>query len=585
MNDRRADIDAVAASRLPLGTLTLDVGLGELLGADGRPAPLRRQALEVLLVLGRRANQVVTKEELMAQVWPDVVVGDSSLAAAVADIRRVLGDSEHRIVRNVARRGYLLASEGGGQSKESPAAVPGREEAAGPPATAPPPRARWPSGEAWPTWPLWQQWAAAVTLAAVLAVGLALWVRGSPDARSAQAVSIVVLPLAAEGTGADIEAFAEVLHNDLIAEISRADKTTVIARGTAATYRGRAVDPRAVARELQVRYVVSGSLRRDEDKLRLSLTLVDGESGVQRWSEMFEYERALLGRAVDEAVRELARALYIQAWKSAAVRAEALSPSQVTGDDLATRAMGLWFRGLNRDNVMALLALSEQAVAADPDSARGWGMIAIGNVQSLINNWIQGEEARSAARLRAQQASAALDRIAPDSFYAMQARVIEAFNRNDFPAMLQRAQLWVDRHPHPVGLGSLGAALFYTDQPEAAVAALERALRLSPLDSARPLWMHRLAWSHYMLGDLDRAIEWARKAQATNPAVPWAPVESVALLQMGRRAEAIAALQEFRRRHPTYDRATLARSLKGDFPRFAAARERLMDGVAELGMK
>lgn len=575
MNDRSAAEQAAAASRLPLGALTLDLLRGELLGSDGRPAPLRRQALEVLLVLGRQANQVVTKDELMAIVWPAVVVGDGSLAAAVADIRRVLGDGEHRLVRNVARRGYMLVP-GNVDTAPSAPILPAAESPAGsvfePAPRATPKRARW-------------RWAAAASLAlAALALALSLTLRNRPAAQGDKNLAIVVLPFAAEGTGPDTEAFADVLHNDIIAELSRVDAFTVIARGTAAAYRGRVVDPRAVARELQVREVVNGTLNRDGDNLRLSLTLVDGESGAQRWAQVFEFERALFGQAADEVARGLARALSVQALKSAAVRAEALSPSQVTADDLATRAMGLWHRGVNRDNVLALLALAEQAVAVDPGSARGWGMIAIGNVQALNNNWITGAEARDAARLRAEQASTALDRIAPDGYMAMQARVIEAYNRNDFPTMLQRAHLWVEHHPHPVALGGLAEALHHNDQPEAAIEALERALRLSPLDAFRAEWMYRLAWSHYMAGDLDRALQWSRKAHATNPLLPWPPVEAAALLQLGQRAEAQLALDDFRRRHPRFDRAAIERRLSGDFPRFAAARARLFDSLAELGM-
>jgi tetratricopeptide (TPR) repeat protein len=359
----------------------------------------------------------------------------------------------------------------------------------------------------------------------------------------------------------------------------------VIARGTAATYRGRAVDPRTVARELNVRHVVSGSLRRDGDRMRLALTLIDGVSGVQRWSEMFEVERSRLGQALDDSVAKLARALYIHAWKSAAVRADALSPSQVTADDLATRAAGLWLRGLTRDNMLALLALAEQAVAVDPESAPGWHMIAAGNVQALNNDWIVGAEARSAARQRAEQASAALDRIAPDSHSAMQARVIEAYNRGDFPAMLQRSRLWVERHPHPVAYGALGSALFHTDQPEAAMPWLERELRVSPLDPFRAEWMYRLAFSHYVVGNLDQTLDWALKAHSTNPQLPWPPVQAAALLELGLRAEAQASWDEFHRRHPNYGRAAVLRRLGGDFPRFAAARAKLIGRLGELGME
>ena len=100
-----------AANRLHLSGFVLDLNRGELLTPEDQLAGLRKQALDVLLVLGARAGQVVSKDELMSRVWPDVVVGEGSLVQAIADIRRVLGDTGHRVIRNVARRGYMLVPE------------------------------------------------------------------------------------------------------------------------------------------------------------------------------------------------------------------------------------------------------------------------------------------------------------------------------------------------------------------------------------------------------------------------------------------------------------------------------------------
>jgi DNA-binding winged helix-turn-helix (wHTH) protein len=93
---------------LRLAGFVLDLGAGELRTSDHQVAGLRKQALDVLLVLGARAGQVVSKDELMRSVWRDVVVGEGSLAQAISDVRRVLRDDDHRLVRNVARRGYML---------------------------------------------------------------------------------------------------------------------------------------------------------------------------------------------------------------------------------------------------------------------------------------------------------------------------------------------------------------------------------------------------------------------------------------------------------------------------------------------
>src|SRR5215208_3689194 len=110
MNARTSQV-ATAANRLRLGEFVLDLMAGELFTAGGELAGLRRQALDVLLALGRRPGEVVGKDELMQLVWPNVVVGEGSLTQAIADIRRVLGDSEHRVIRNVARRGYMLVPD------------------------------------------------------------------------------------------------------------------------------------------------------------------------------------------------------------------------------------------------------------------------------------------------------------------------------------------------------------------------------------------------------------------------------------------------------------------------------------------
>ena len=157
-------------------------------------------------------------------------------------------------------------------------------------------------------------------------------------------LSIVVLPLAIEGDATDVEWFADALLDDLVSEVARLPGSFVIARATAHTYKGKIVDPRDVARELRVRYVVRGSLRREGTVIRLNLALIDGESGRQRWAEKFTVERAQLGQALDEFVIGLGRHLTTEVQKSAGDRSAALSPAEVSADDLAMRAYGLWFR-------------------------------------------------------------------------------------------------------------------------------------------------------------------------------------------------------------------------------------------------
>ena len=259
--------EEMAANRLSLGEFVLDLVAGELYTAGGQLAGLRKQALDVLLALGRRAGEVVSKDELMQLVWPNVVVGEGSLTQAIADIRRVLGDSGHRAIRNVARRGYMLVPD-------EPPPAPG-EAAPMPAAGSPdPPAAAVAFGALRP-----RQQAAllgALVLAVLLAIGawlawrstLTSWrspadLARAPLPREVPPLSIIVLPLALEGEATDAEWLADALHGDLVIAVAQLQNSLVIARDTASTYKGKAVDPRQVAREMGVRHVVRGSLRQE----------------------------------------------------------------------------------------------------------------------------------------------------------------------------------------------------------------------------------------------------------------------------------------------------------------------------------
>lgn len=498
--------------RLALGGYVLDLAAGELLNPDRQPAGLRRQALALLLALGRRAGQVVGKDELMDLVWPRVVVGEGSLTQTIAEIRRALGDAEHRLVRNIARRGYMLVPDAPGDAPE---------------------------------------------------------------------LSIAVLPFTVEGAGGADDWFADALHGDLVGELTRMQGTFVIGRGTMATYKGRTVDPRQVARELRVRHVVLASLRHEDAVVRLSVALVDGTSGVQRWTETFVAERARLPQLLAELAMQIARALLPQLVRSAVEHHAALSPLEVSADDLAMRAAVLWYRGLRADNLAEALQLAERAVALDPDSARGWFYLTFMGVHALLNGWAAD---RAAMVRRIDEATAQLERLDGDSFYTYQAKVIQAFVNRDWSAMLRLTGAWIERFQHPNAFGARGFALLLHGRADEAVAALERALRLAPREPVCAEWQYRLAMAHFVAERYELACDWAQTAALTNPNLPWPPVHAAAMHRLGHAEEARRMFSDFRARHPAFSSLQLAERLPGDEPRFAAARERLLDSLKTLGL-
>ena len=410
--------------------------------------------------------------------------------------------------------------------------------------------------------------------------------QAKPPAKNALAsiepLSIVVLPLAVEGDTTDVEWFADALLDDLVSEVTRLPGSFVIARATANTYKGRTVDPREVARELRVRYVVRGSLRREGTVIRLNLALVDGDSGRQRWGEKFTVERAQLGQALDEFVLGLARHLTIEVQKSASDRSAALTPAEVSADDLAMRAVGLWFRGVNRENLISALALLEQSVAKNPDSARAWGGLVFMNQAGVSNGWLPD---RAAAIRRIEEAAAQLNRLDPDSHNAYLAKGVQAFFRKDFGALLRNNEAWVKHHQHPNALGGYGFALLLNGRPAEAIPYMERSLRISPRDTFRAEWQYRLALAHFMLAQYEQARDWGQTAQASNSGLSWPPVHAAAMSMLGQKAEAKQVFDEFLARHPGYEAGRIIQRLPGTDPRFVVGRDRLVANLRDLGLR
>jgi TolB-like protein len=533
--DQAATLDDSAQARLRLGGFVLDLADGELRRTDGQLAGLRRQALAVLLVLGSQAGRVVGKDELMRRVWPDVVVGDDSLAQAIAEIRRVLEDSEHQRVRTVARRGYLLVPD---------AAAPGPVESAATPSSAPapaPPSARQRLAFA----------AALLVLVAAIAGSVALgrWRSAAPPAVPLR--SLVVLPLDSEADAAEQAWFADALTSDLTQALTVWRTVNVIGRGTAARYKGRAADPRAVARELGVRYVVYGRVRRDGEQVRLEMSLIDGETGVAQWAGQYQIERARLAQSVDDIRGGMSRTLLIEIGKSVGQRAARLKPEAVEADDLAMQGTSVMLRAVGPDNFSEALRLFEQALAKDPDSVRGLGGVV--NVQAMraIFRWTDDPEA---AIRQAEQAQTRLEALDPSSFPTLDGRATLTNWRGDWAGLLKLSEVMIAHFPSDhTSHHHRCSAMLRLGRFDESVPSCERALRISPRDSRVPIWHGLIGMNRFMQGRYAEAAERARLAVGGLPHLPFYWLLLVASLERdGQTEEARRAWVDFRARHPTF---------------------------------
>ncbi|MGY3287948.1 TolB-like protein [Bradyrhizobium sp. LM3.6] len=221
----------------------------------------------------------------MDEVWPDCEVTEDSLVHAIGDVRRALGH-DRLALRTLPRRGYMLAISGNliARPDLSIVATPDRSDLGDP--STPPAMPR---------------------------------------------LSIVVLPFANLGGDAEQEYFADGVTDSLTTDLSRIGGAFVIGRNTAFTFKGKAVDVREIGRELNVRYVLEGSLQRGDNRFRLNVQLTDTQTRTQVWAERFDKPIADLLNMQDEIVSRLANTLNAELIKSEAKRAELSLPPERHG--------------------------------------------------------------------------------------------------------------------------------------------------------------------------------------------------------------------------------------------------------------
>lgn len=573
---------AGAANRLRLLGLTLDLTHGELRTASNELADLRKQALDVLLLLGAHAGHVVSKEELMRRVWPNVVVGEDSLVQAIADIRRVLGDEGHQLVRTVPRRGYMLstdpATEAEGRlASVGPAAAPAALLAAQPPAgthaaAIAGKRARWMSV------------AVALVLVAAVAVGIALIQHNrSSTASDVPTRSLVVLPLQSEGVPAEESWFADAVTLELTRALARWPNVLVIDQGTARGYKGKVVDPREVARELGVRYVIRGAVRRDGERVRLDLALVDGDSGAQRWSEQIDVERARLAQSIDDIEGGVAKTLTIEVGRSVGERAAKMQPHQVEADDLAMQGFAVFLRGVSKENFLEARHIFEQAVAKDPNSIRGLAGVSLTNSFGAIMHWVPDREV---SVRRSEETLARLVSLDPGSDLTLMSRASVANMRGDWEGLLLVAGALIEHYPsNPTSHHHRCAALLRLGGFEEAIPSCQRAIRISPRDSRVPIWNGLIGMNYFMLRRYALAVDHVRQTVAANPNIAgyW-PVLAASLALDGRREEGEQVLKEFMARHPGFEASELPKRWGGKHPRFIEGVDRIVATMREMGM-
>ena len=337
------------------------------------------------------------------------------------------------------------------------------------------------------------------------------------DARPALAradkPSIAVLPFANMSGDDEQEYFADGITEDIITALSRIRWFFVIARNTTFTYKGKPVDVANVARELGVRYVLEGSVRRAGQRVRITAQLIDGDTGNHLWAERYDRDLEDIFAVQDEITENIAGAIEPQIIAVEGVRAAHKTAQNLDAWDLVIRAMSR-IAEFSRDGSREALDLLERAIAIDPGYARAHAHKAWTTVWRAYQGWDEMAPALAAATEAAEKA-VQYDAEEPWAYIGW---VFLSITNHDNPRMMSSAAKAIELNPNfALAHSHLGAAHALGGNGDAAFEWIDKARRLSPRDIFHEEFDLHASFAHFQIGDYEQGAEFAHRASMPRP--------------------------------------------------------------------
>jgi DNA-binding winged helix-turn-helix (wHTH) protein/TolB-like protein len=523
------------AVRLRVGEWLVDPATNELRQGD-RVVRLEPKPMDVLMRLAARPGEVVSREELLADVWPGVVVVDEALTQSIARLRRALGEGNY--IETIAKRGYRLTAPVATQEPQtlSPSPSPGRGVFRRAIAIA-----------------------GAVLIVGAAAAFLILREEAPPAAPSEQAnawITVTVMPFEAIGAEESQAYFARGVSDTLVTELGRLSALRVTTAGG--------------------RYTVSGSVQREAGTLRVNVRLVDASSGVVLWSERFERPYADLFAVQDEIIRNLAGTLPARMSEVERARLAKRHTRSLEAYDHFLQARSL-FLVREADANERARALYRRAIELDPAFARAYSGLAMTYaIEPRLRPSIDPAPAMARALELAETARQADPDIA-EVQWALGFIYVQGRRHKEGIAALERAieinPSFADAH------ALLGGVQTYIGQPARTLPLLRNAMRLDPVGGY--LYYLVLGRAYFFQDDLEQALINLREAVSRNPA----DVESRLYLAatLARTGDVGAARWEVEEARSLQRDLSLPRWLEGYPLASDALRDKLRRGLVEAG--
>jgi TolB-like protein/DNA-binding winged helix-turn-helix (wHTH) protein len=574
-----------------LGPWRVDPARNEL-RKDGETIRLEPKAIEVLAYLAARAGDVVPREELLAAVWPGVIVGDDALTQAIIKLRKALGDDAHKptYIETISKRGYrLVAPVSGAERRDADS------KAVFPSDASQDADAGQLLREGLRAAPSIKRTRRALGLAAGLA-GLTLlaWIaavavyhgagRGpwplAPDVRGAASSLpvVAVLPLANLSGDPARDYFSDGVTEDIIGGLGRFSGLRVMSFNAVQEFKGRAAPLPDLRSRLGARYIVKGSIRAADGAMRVSVELSDAEKGVLLWSERFDGQGAQLFEIQDRIVRSIVGALQVRLTQLEQQRVFTRPTDELEAHDLVLRARSLVSQ-LDRKANREARALLTRARELAPDYAEVLTALGEAEMHRALYGWV--EDPRQSMQLAEELARRAL--ASPDVRAHARAHTLLSgiySNTGQFEAAERHADFALAANPSDAtALYRKASELLFTrGKVEESIAAHDAARRIDPRVGGNA---NNIGYAYFCGARYAESLALVDTMLLQYPRdVTNSAIRAATLAQMGRDEEARAAADRIRRLSPAFE----VRNFGARFGETACGTK-LREGLIKAGLQ
>jgi adenylate cyclase len=399
--------------------------------------------------------------------------------------------------------------------------------------------------------------------------------------RSPDQPSIAVLPFQNMSGDPEQQYFADGVVEEIISALSRIRSVSVVARNTTFAYKGRAINLQQVSRELGVRYILEGSLRRAGDRIRITAQMINGQDGTHIWSDRYDGRMADIFDLQDQITERIVGALQPTIRSVEVERARRKRPDNLDAYDCVMRALAsIWVA--ERDANADALALLERAMVLDPGYAFAKALAAWCHAQRLPYLWTTAPAEERVSALALAKEAARLDSDDPlvltvlSAAHAASGQFAEATPLIEKALALDPNSAWAWQRS-----GLLKTCL---GEPDVAIEHYQRAMRISPLDPYNFNALIGIGIAHFWAARYELAAQWISKGLAEKPSATWAwRIAAAAYSHLDRMDDARAALERFIRSNPGVTLSTVA---QGSTPSAASPlfKKALLDGLRKAGL-